>query len=95
MVRPRLEAVDAMRAPLSLSGLAAALRHAATALAGDSAWSGADGRLAATLIGELEAAPDAASLLLDEAEWVPLLRDLLDARPVRSAYGGHPRIFLW
>ena len=94
-VRQRLETVDAMSAPLSLSGFAAALRNAATALAGDRAWSGADGRMAAQLIGEIEAAPDAATLMLDEAEWVPLLRDLLDARPVRPAYGGHPRIFIW
>jgi len=94
-VRPRLEAVDGMRAPLGLSGFAAALRHAATALAGDRAWSGTDGRLAAQLIAELEAAPDAATLMLDEAEWLPLLRDLLDARPVRPAFGGHPRVFIW
>ena len=94
-VRPRLEPVDAMRAPLSLSAFVAALRNAATALAGNRAWSGADGRLAAQLIAELEAAPDAASLTLDDQEWVPLLRDLLDARPVRPAYGGHPRLFIW
>ena len=94
-VRPRLEPVDAMRAPLSLSAFAAALRNAATALAGNRAWSGADGRLAAQLIAELEVAPDATSLILDDQEWVPLLRDLLDARPVRPAYGGHPRLFIW
>ena len=94
-VRPRLEAVNAMTAPLSLSAFAAALRDAATALAGDRAWSGADGRMAAQLIGELESAPDAATLMLDEAEWVPLLRDLFDARPVRPPYGGHPRLFIW
>ena len=94
-VRPRLETVDSMNAPLSLSSFAAALRVAATAVAGNRAWSGADGRLAAQLIGEIEAAPDAATAILDEAEWVPLLRNLLDARPVRPAYGGHPRIFIW
>ncbi|MEO5578513.1 MAG: double-strand break repair protein AddB [Sphingomicrobium sp.] len=94
-VRPRLEAVDAMTAPLSLSAFAVALRHAAFALAGDRAWSGADGRIAAQLVTELEAAPDAATFMLDEAEWVPLLRDLLDARPVRPPYGGHPRLFIW
>ena len=94
-VRQRLERVDAMNAPLSLAGFAAALRDAATALAGDRAWSAADGRMAAQLIGEIEAAPDAATLMLDDAEWAPLLRDLLDASPVRPAYGGHPRIFIW
>ncbi len=94
-VRPALQPVEAIRAPLSLSGFAAAMREAATALAGPRAWSNADGRMAAQLVAELEAAPDAATLTLDESEWVPLLRDLLDAQPVRPAYGGHPRIFIW
>ncbi|MCY7271876.1 MAG: double-strand break repair protein AddB, partial [Sphingomonas bacterium] len=95
LVRPTLESVEGLRAPLSLSAFAAALRVAATALAGNRAWSGPDGRLAATLIAELEAAPDAATLMLDDQQWVPLLRDLLDARPVRPPYGGHPRVFIW
>ena len=94
-VRPALEPVEQLRAPLSLSAFAAALREAATALAGARAWSNADGRMAAQLVAELEAAPDAATLTLDDTEWVPLLRDLLDAQPVRPAYGGHPRIFIW
>ena len=94
-VRPALEAVEHLRSPLSLSAFAAGVREAATALAGGRAWSGADGRMAARLVAELEATPDAATLMLDEAEWVPLLRDLLDAQPVRPAYGGHPRIFIW
>ena len=94
-VRPSLEPVEHMRAPLSLSAFAAALREAATTLAGPRAWSGADGRMAAGLVAELEAAPDAATLILDDTEWVPLLRDLLGAQPVRPAYGGHPRIFIW
>ena len=94
-VRPALEPVEQLRAPLSLSAFAAALREAVTRLAGGRAWSGADGRMAARLVAELEAAPDAATLMLDDAEWVPLLRDLLDVQPVRPAYGGHPRIFIW
>jgi ATP-dependent helicase/nuclease subunit B len=95
-VRPALEAVEALfRAPLSLADFAAALRQAASALSGDRAWSGADGRIAAELVAELEATSDAASLMLDEQEWVPLLRDLLDACSVRPSYGGHPRIFIW
>ena len=94
-VRPALEPVEKLRAPLSLSAFAAALRETATTLAGHRAWSGADGRMSAELVAELEAAPDAATLMIDETEWVPLLRDLLDSRPVRPAYGGHPRIFIW
>ena len=95
-IRPSLEPVEALlRAPLSLSAFAAGLRAAAAALAGERAWSGTDGRMAADLIAELEAAPDAAIMALDAPELVPLLRDLLDQRPVRPPYGGHPRIFIW
>ena len=94
-VRKRLAIVGSIEAPISLAEFASTLRDAATALAGDRAWSGTDGRMAAQLIGELEAAPDAATLMLDDAEWTVLLRDLLDQRPVRPAYGGHPRIFIW
>lgn len=94
-VRPALQPVETIRAPISLSAFAAALREATTALAGPRAWSNADGRMAAQLVAELEAAPDAATLMLDDNEWVHLLRDLLDAQPVRPPYGGHPRIFIW
>ncbi len=95
-IRPSLEPIEALlRAPLSLSAFAAGLRAAASGLAGDRAWSGTDGRMAAELIAELEAAPDAATMLLDAPELVPLLRDLLDTRPVRPPYGGHPRVFIW
>ena len=51
--------------------------------------------MAAELVAELEAAPDAATMQLDTQELVPLLRDLLDQRPVRPPYGGHPRVFIW
>ena len=95
-IRPSLEPVETLlRAPLSLAGFAAGLRSAATTLAGDRAWSGTDGRMSADLVAELEAAPDAATMMLDAPELVPLLRDLLDQRPVRPPYGGHPRIFIW
>ena len=81
--------------PTSLDRLAAALREAASALAGDAAWRGADGRMAAELLAELEAAPDAPGLTLDPEDAGPMLRQLLDERPVRPPYGGHPRIFIW
>ncbi|MEO7758957.1 MAG: PD-(D/E)XK nuclease family protein [Sphingomicrobium sp.] len=96
MIRPLLEPVESLGgAPLTLSAFAAGLRNAATTLAGDRAWSGADGRMAAELVADLEAAPDSSVMLLDDQERVPLLRDLLDQRPVRPPYGGHPRIFIW
>ena len=81
--------------PLTLDRLAAALRETASALTGDRAWSGPDGRMAGELIAELEAAADARALELQPEEWVPVLRQMLDARPVRPPYGGHPRVFIW
>src|SRR5688500_9918425 len=45
-LRPSLEPIETLfKPPLSLDRLAAALRESAAALAGDRAWSGADGRL--------------------------------------------------
>ncbi len=79
----------------TLAQLAAALRTAVEWVAGPRAWAGADGRLAAELIARLENAPDAATLTLEPQDWVPLLRELADAVPVRPPYGGHPRIFIW
>ena len=34
-------------------------------------------------------------LTLDPEDAGPMLRQLLDERPVRPPYGGHPRIFIW
>ena len=76
----------------TLATLAAALRQAATALAGEAPWTGPAGRLAAELLTELEASPAAASTSITPSDAVPLLRQLLDERPVRPPYGGHPRI---
>ncbi len=95
-IRPSLEQLEtSFQAPLTLDLLAAALRESATALAGDRAWSGTDGRLAGEFIAELEAAEDARSLALNADEWVAVLRRMMDVRPVRPPYGGHPRVFIW
>lgn len=77
-----------------LGAMAAVLRETATALAGDDAWAGPDGRLAADLIAELEARGEAAPRIGKVETLVPLLRDLLDAAAVRPPQGGHPRIFI-
>ena len=96
LVRPRIVALGQVLAkPTSLDRLAATLREAATALAGDAAWRGADGRMSAELLAEIEASPDAAGLALDPEDAGPMFRQLLDERPVRPPYGGHPRIFIW
>ncbi|MBV9464359.1 MAG: PD-(D/E)XK nuclease family protein, partial [Verrucomicrobiae bacterium] len=95
-VRPKVEAIGGvLREPATLSALATVLSEAAQKLAGDSAWRGPDGRMAAELLAKLQAS-DAARDLTARAEDVePLLRQLLDSRAVRPPYGGHPRIFIW
>jgi ATP-dependent helicase/nuclease subunit B len=95
-VRPLLAAMaQRFRPPLALDQLAGALRETAQALCGERAWSGPDGRMAGALIAELESTDDARRLALDADEWVPVVRQMLESRPVRPAYGGHPRLFIW
>jgi ATP-dependent helicase/nuclease subunit B len=79
----------------SLAALAANLRQWAESLAGMAAWRGPDGRAAAELLAEIEAAADAKAMAVSSEDIVPLLRGLMDAVPVRRPYGGHPRIFIW
>ena len=95
-LRESVAALDGMlREPLPLSHFAATLGKAATALGGDAAWRGPDGRMAAELIAELGASEVAARLMVSADDAVALLRQLLDERAVRPPYGGHPRIFIW
>src|SRR3954451_2117273 len=101
-----LSAWDSVRAklgPLSsllnnarpLSTFARRLAELAQILAGDFAWRGPAGRLAAELLGELQDSEAALQLNVGAHDAVPLLRQLLDERAVRLPYGGHPRIFIW
>lgn len=95
-VRPRLEAIDGLlQERISLAKLAEALSNAATRLAGDVAWRGPAGRLAAEMLAELQGLQAARQLEITADDAVPLLRQLLDAEAVRPPYGGHPRIFIW
>jgi ATP-dependent helicase/nuclease subunit B len=71
------------------------LREFIDPLAGEAAWRGPDGRLAAELLSNLEQSSDAGSIAVSPDDLIPLLRDLMDAMPVRRPYGGHPRIFIW
>jgi len=80
---------------MTLAQFAAALRDMAEALAGEAAWRGPDGRLAAELLGDLDQSADAAGIAIGADDIVPLLRGLMDALPVRRPYGGHPRISIW
>jgi ATP-dependent helicase/nuclease subunit B len=95
-VRPSVEPVSgSLSEPMSLAGFAEMLSGTAQALAGDAAWRGPDGRMAAEMLAELQASAAALQLNVSAEDAVPLLRRLLDARAVRPPYGGHPRIFIW
>jgi ATP-dependent helicase/nuclease subunit B len=94
--RARVEMVDGLfDQPVSLARFAEALASAAEILAGDAAWRGADGRMAAQVLAELQASDAAVQLNVAAEDAMRLLRQLLDARAVRPPYGGHPRIFIW
>jgi ATP-dependent helicase/nuclease subunit B len=80
---------------MSLARFAQALSSAAQIFAGDGAWRGPDGRMAAQLLAELQASEAAGQLNVAAEDAVPLLRQLLDTQAVRPPYGGHPRIFIW
>jgi len=80
---------------MPLSRFAALIGEAATSLAGDSAWRGPDGRMAAEMLAELQTSDSASRLTVSAESAVPILRQLLDERAVRPPYGGHPRIFIW
>jgi ATP-dependent helicase/nuclease subunit B len=84
-----------VKEPISLAELAGALAASAGMLAGEAAWSGPAGRMAAELLAELEGSAAAGRVTIAAEDAVPVLRELLDARAVRPPYGGHPRIFIW
>jgi ATP-dependent helicase/nuclease subunit B len=95
-VRPRVEAIDGLLStPVSMASFAKVLTNAAQKLAGDSAWRGPAGRMAAEMLADLQVSEAAEGLNVAVDDAMPLLRQLLDARAVRPPYGGHPRIFIW
>jgi len=95
-LRHSIEVVGGMLdKPLSLADFVRQLAVAATALAGDRAWRGADGRLGAELLAELDTAPAALGMAIAATDAVAVLRQLLDRERIRPAFGGHPRIFIW
>jgi ATP-dependent helicase/nuclease subunit B len=95
-VRPRVEAIDGLLStPVSMASFAKVLTNAAQKLAGDSAWRGPAGRMAAEMLADLQVSEAAEGLSVSADDALPLLRQLLDARAVRPPYGGHPRIFIW
>ena len=90
---PALEQLDGLRqrSAISLPDLMQALRDAMTALAGDGAWAGPDGRQLAALVAEIELHGALfGSLRPDEAP--ALLATLMAGSSVRVPGQGHPRL---
>ncbi|MEO7277984.1 MAG: PD-(D/E)XK nuclease family protein [Sphingomicrobium sp.] len=81
--------------PIGVGEFAGRVAGAVTVLAGDRGWRGADGRLAAELLAELEAAGGGSGLVVTAEDAVAVLRQLLDRHSVRPPFGGHPRVFIW
>ena len=95
-VRKLLEGVDRLLSkPQSLAELTRKVAEAAQGLAGDAAWRGPAGRMAAELMMELQSSIAASDIVLDANGALAFLRDLVDQQSVRPPYGGHPRIFIW
>ena len=95
-LRPGIEPLDQhSRGPIPLGAFVAKLVAAVGALAGESAWRGQDGRMAADLLATMQASPEAGQFIISPESWVPILRQLLEGQSVRPPYGGHPRVFIW
>jgi ATP-dependent helicase/nuclease subunit B len=92
LLRP-LEAVA--EAGASLAGLLAAVREAATGLAGDAAWSGPAGRAAADLLAEFEEAAGEGPEGANPVHLPDMIERLMADVAVRPPYGQHPRLFIW
>ncbi len=94
-IRPQVAPLAEAGLATNLSNAAALLRELVGHLAGEMAWRGADGRIAAELLAELEQSADAAAIAVAPDDVIPILRGLMDSLPVRRPFGGHPRISIW
>jgi len=78
-----------------LADLLAAISDAASALAGDEAWSRPAGRAAADLMAGLQASADEGPRVVGARAFPAFLQAMADAVAVRPPQGGHPRVFIW
>ncbi|UVO49563.1 double-strand break repair protein AddB [Sphingomonas sp. SUN019] len=78
-----------------LADRVAALRDAASALAGDEVWRGPAGRAAADLLADLEVEAPSGPRDVTADGFAPLLRLLMDEVAVRPQQGGHPRLAIY
>ncbi|PTQ07403.1 double-strand break repair protein AddB [Sphingomonas oleivorans] len=95
LLRPLEQAFSSGRSDRDLATLLAAVRDAATALAGDEAWSRPAGRAAAELVAQLEAAAPGGPRRTRTDNFPLLLKSMLDEIAIRPPQGGHARIFIW
>lgn len=97
-VRPLLEPLAeglSRGSATALPALIAAIREAASTLAGDAGWAGPDGRAAAELIAALEVSAPLGPVDFPVASLAPMLRLMMDGVAVRPPQGGHPRLSIW
>ena len=94
-IRPSVTGFGRVASAGNLSEIAAALQENAQSLGGEAAWRGPDGRAAAELLSSLNLSAEAAAVELGPDDVLPMLRQLMEAVPVRRPYGGHPRIAIW
>lgn len=91
--RPLLEALEAAFAGSPrLTAQLGAIREQAGALTGDTIWAGAQGRAAADLFADMEAAAEDGPRQSDVRSLPALLDHMLGGVSVRPPQGGHPRI---
>lgn len=95
-VAARLAPLEAVfvRPRLALGELVEALRTAGEALCGEALWAQPAGRAASELVADLAAHGDGLAPF-EPADAPPLLAALLAAKPVRPAYGKHPRLAIY
>lgn len=86
---------QATRQAGNLPSLVAAVREAATRLAGDAAWSGPSGREAARFLADCEAQAALGPADAQIGDLAPLLGHLMADIAIRPPQGGHPRLFIW
>ncbi len=89
-----LETAFGARAP-RLADLLVALSDAATALAGDEAWSRPAGRAAAELVAGLQTCAQDGPPAVSARAFPAFFQAMADAIAVRPPQGGHPRVFIW
>lgn len=94
-IAARLTAIDEAPDRWPLPSWLACLRETAAMLAGEAAWAGADGRMAADLLDELEQAADGFDQPVERQALPAVLAELLAGAAVRMPYRGHPRIAIY